>query len=605
MSKVVGRLRVSGGSTSSTSGRHGVCLEASHRDVLPLPAWALGGTLDPVAGSERNQTSSLFGNNMLGGNFLNSSPLSSQNSGSSRGSRSSSSTTREWAGYGAGHWPIDSWPAGLAGKDRASKELSPLGSLASAEVLAAKPSTKVSASYSWRRDGLATFQATPSPPAPVSSSSASSSFPSHDAAAAAAAALSDGASEVQQAPGAVAVSGASFATFAEFAGAGLVHALLAPYTTTAALAQRYAPGGKSTSAGGDSRSISNDSNTTSRKSDKSSLGGDVAHFIKLAAAGRWAFPLTGAYEYTLPAPPSPETAAVAANLRAEHVVDEVAGSGSGAKRGAAAGAVLNLSLDLGWLCPLSSSPFHDLAVPTTASATGQATSASTEKGPQRSSHLVDRFFLGGPTRASALLAPPSNGSSSGGGMSSVFTPPAHLGLRGFAVGGCGPRAAAAPLSSPLGGGEASSSNDGEDDDKPGTKNGGAFGGFRNNNNNNNSSSSNGPVFRNALGGDLRCAVAAELSVPAPLPTLAAAGVRGSASVQAGLLAPCANLWNSTHSSGGSVLNGTSLNASASIGVGIPLGAGAGVEVLCSKPITWSAQDRPERWQLAIGLGIGS
>lgn len=201
-------------------------------------------------------------------------------------------------------------------------------------------------------------------------------------------------------------------------------------------------------------------------------------------------------------------------------------------------------------------------------------------------------------RASALLAPPPSGGSSSGGLSGAFTPPAHLGLRGFAIGGCGPRAAAAAVPTPLGGGPSSSNNNNDQRDEQGGKHGGVFKSFRNNNNNNN------PVFGDALGGDLRCALSAELSVPAPLPTLAAAGVRGSASVQAGFLAPCANFWSGDHHSS-SILNGTALNASASVGVGIPLGAGAGVEVLCSKPFICGAQDRPERWQLAIGLGIGS
>ena len=570
--QVVGRLRVGGGSSTSVGGRHSVCLEASHRDVLPLPVYPGVGAEDPMVGSEHSQSSGhLFGGSMLGGNFLNIGPIGSSSNSSrhNRGSSRRSSSAREWAGYGADHWPMNSWPSGLPGSDQdLLNESLARSSLASAEVLAAKPSTKLSASYSWRRDGLVSFQ-TPS---------SAGSVP-----------------EVQQAPGAVAVSGASFATFAEFAGAGLMHALLAPYTTTAALAARYASGSKDAYSAGGERS-SKDSNTTTSSShtsptSKAPLSGDAAHFIKVGAAGRWAFPLTGAYEYTLPAPPQPETVAAAAKLRSEDVVDEDAGSTDlEAKCGAAAGAVLNLSVDFGWLCPVSSSPFRAFKAPGTVA---PAASASAE-GSQRSSHLVDRFFLGGPMRASALLAPPLSGGSSSGGLSGAFTPPAHLGLRGFAIGGCGPRAAAAAAPTPFGGAPSSFKNT-SDQDEQGRKHGVVFNGFRNN---------SSPLFGDALGGDLRCAIAAELSVPAPLPTLAAAGVRGSASVQAGFLAPCANFWSGNHCSN-SVLNGTAFNASASVGVGIPLGAGAGVEVLCSKPFICGAQDRPERWQLAIGLGIGS
>jgi outer membrane protein assembly factor BamA len=196
---------------------------------------------------------------------------------------------------------------------------------------------------------------------------------------------------------------------------------------------------------------------------------------------------------------------------------------------------------------------------------------------------VDRFFLGGPARASAHLAPPSACSAAASSGGPAYAPPAHLGLRGFAAAGCGPRAtpAGVPSSGRPSSGHGSSGGGGD-----------SLGG-------------------DALGGDLRCAVAAELTVPAPLPALAAAGVRGSASVQAGLLAPnAAALWNRSNGSfggsfGGGGSDGAAVHASASVGVGIPLGAGAGVEVVCSVPLTCGARDRPERWQLAIGLGIGS
>jgi len=48
-----------------------------------------------------------------------------------------------------------------------------------------------------------------------------------------------------------------------------------------------------------------------------------------------------------------------------------------------------------------------------------------------------------------------------------------------------------------------------------------------------------------------------------------------------------------------------VKVSASLGMGVPIGQGAQLELVCSQPLAWrEGVDRTERWQLAIGLGIG-
>ena len=119
----------------------------------------------------------------------------------------------------AAHWPAvgSTWPgsndvesSGVPWRALAAPEFA-----AAAEVLAARPSTKVAVSYAWRKDGLVPFRA------PFAAS------PLHGG-------PNGRGGAVVAAPGAVAVAGASFGFTAEAAGAGLAHALHAPYAAAAA-----------------------------------------------------------------------------------------------------------------------------------------------------------------------------------------------------------------------------------------------------------------------------------------------------------------------------------------------------------------------------------
>ena len=122
------------------------------------------------------------------------------------------------------------------------------------------------------------------------------------------------------------------------------------------------------------------------------------------------------------------------------------------------------------------------------------------------------------------------------------------------------------------------------------------------------------------GGDARLVVGAALSSPPPLEYFASRGWRLVASLQAGVLSASAPYpWESGNNgnaagsrSGGGGGTGVGLvaraaeevRASASVGVGIPVGRGSELSLLCSRPLQLQPQDRPEKWQIAISLGIG-
>ena len=130
----------------------------------------------------------------------------------------------------------------------------------------------------------------------------------------------------------------------------------------------------------------------------------------------------------------------------------------------------------------------------------------------------------------------------------------------------------------------------------------------------------GVVGGDALGGDARLVVGAALSAPPPLEYFASRGWRLVASLQAGVLSASAPYpWESGNNgnaagsrSGGGGGTGVGLvaraaeevRASASVGVGIPVGRGSELSLLCSRPLQLQPQDRPEKWQIAISLGIG-
>ena len=130
-------------------------------------------------------------------------------------------------------------------------------------------------------------------------------------------------------------------------------------------------------------------------------------------------------------------------------------------------------------------------------------------------------------------------------------------------------------------------------------------------------------------------MAAELSLPPPVPYLAQRGVRVIGTVQAGVLcssalpappsggsflwpglaiAACRDVYATAANllggggGGGSLPASASpppqLRVSASAGAAMPIGQGAEVRLLCSKALQAHHEDRTEKWQLSMSIGIG-
>ena len=128
-------------------------------------------------------------------------------------------------------------------------------------------------------------------------------------------------------------------------------------------------------------------------------------------------------------------------------------------------------------------------------------------------------------------------------------------------------------------------------------------------------------------------MAAELSLPPPVPDLAQRGVRVIGTVQAGVLcssalppaaaapsgpglaiAACRDVYATVANllggggGGGSLPASASpppqLRVSASAGAAMPIGQGAEVRLLCSKALQAHHEDRTEKWQLSMSIGIG-
>eukprot|EP00614_Pseudopedinella_elastica_P026058 CAMPEP_0172627206 /NCGR_PEP_ID=MMETSP1068-20121228/155052_1 /TAXON_ID=35684 /ORGANISM="Pseudopedinella elastica, Strain CCMP716" /LENGTH=97 /DNA_ID=CAMNT_0013437027 /DNA_START=36 /DNA_END=329 /DNA_ORIENTATION=- len=97
--------------------------------------------------------------------------------------------------------------------------------------------------------------------------------------------------------------------------------------------------------------------------------------------------------------------------------------------------------------------------------------------------------------------------------------------------------------------------------------------------------------------------------------MAHSGLRATAGLHAGLLmAECPALLSGSGSglAGAGTGRGRLLRdlregarASASVGLAVPIGPGSHLEVTCSRPLVTQPRDRPERWQFAVTIGVGS